>query len=338
MSRRHALSSQKIAKESEMNRSVRSLCVGVLGVFGAVLACSAQAQEAWPNKPVQMVVPWAAGGSVDSIGRAMGSALSEILGQQVVVMNRVGAAGTIGTATVANAKPDGYIVGWGPITPITNAPHLMKSVTYKVDSFDYVCQVFENMFTVAVPQDSPIKSLPELLTWLAANPGKATYGHLGVGSISHLSMENVLYAKGIKVVDAPYAGDAALLPDLQTGRVAFGTVTVAGSLGRPVRVLAVFSDKRHPGLPDVPTVAELKLPSLQPALNGIFVAKGTAPEVVRKLEGACEAAVKSEPFRTSMQKLREPVAYYGRDEFTKRVARDYSDKAKLVKILGLQPQ
>jgi tripartite-type tricarboxylate transporter receptor subunit TctC len=214
----------------------------------------------------------------------------------------------------------------------------MKSVPFKFDSFEYVYQVFENTFTVSVAQDSPFKSLPDLLAALAVNPGQATYGHLGVGSISHLSMDNVLHSRGLKVTDAPYAGDAALLPDLQTGRVTFGIVSVGGMMGRPVRMLAVFSDHRHPGVPEVPTVAELGMPTLQPALNGLFVAKGTSPEVVQKLEQSCEAAARSESFRTTMQKLREPTVYFGREEFTRRASRDDADKAKLVKTLGLQPQ
>ena len=320
-----------------MNAKARRLMPGLLV---ALLSWNlhAQGQESWPARNIQFIVPWAAGGSVDAIGRAVAGSLSTILGQQVVVMNRVGAAGTIGTSAVATAKPDAYTLGWGPITPITNAVHLMKEPPYRFDSFDYVCQVFENMFTVSVAQDSPFKSLPELLSHVAANPGKATYGHLGVGSISHLSMENVLYDKGVKVTDAPYSGDAALLPDLQTGRVSFGIVSVSGMLGRPVRALAVFADRRHPAAPEVPTVAELGSPTLQPALNGIFVAKGTPPEVMQKLEQSCEAATRSESFRGIMQKLREPVVYLGREEFTRRAARDNADKARLVKSLGLKPQ
>lgn len=320
-----------------MTFPIRTLIVGMMG---AALAWCAHAQSpgSWPGRNLQLVVPWTAGGSVDTIGRALSIPLSAILGQQVIAINRVGAAGTIGTAQVATATPDGYTLGWGPITPITNAAHLMKSVPYKFDSFEYVCQVFENMFTVSVPQDSPFKSLPDLLAYLATNSDKVTYGHLGVGSISHLSMENVLHAKGIKVTDAPYGGAAALMPDLQTGRVSFGITAVGDLPGRPIRALAVFADHRHPAAPDAPTVAELGLPTLQPALNGIFVAKGTPSEIVRKIEQSCEAASKSESFRNVMQKLREPIVYFGREEFTKRAARDYADKANLVKTLGLQPQ
>ena len=320
-----------------MNIRVREVFLGLIGV---VLACNtaAQGQEVWPSRSIQMVVPWAPGGSADTTGRALASSLSKILGQQVVVINRTGAAGTIGTAAVATAKPDGYTLGWGPITPITNAAHLMKSVPFKFDSFEYVCQIFENAFTVSVSQDSPFKSLPDLLAYVAANPGQASYGHLGVGSVSHLSMDNVLHAKGLKVTDVPYAGEAAMLPDLQTGRVNFGSVSVGGMMGRPVRLLAVFSDHRHTGVPNVPTVAELGLPTLQPAMNGMFVAKGTSQEVVQKLEQGCDAAAKSESFVAFMQKLREPIVYVGREEFTRRAYRDDADKAKLVKTLGLQPQ
>jgi tripartite-type tricarboxylate transporter receptor subunit TctC len=320
-----------------MKPSLNRIVAGIAFV-AAISVVHAQDAATYPSKPVQVIVPWAPGGIVDNVGRAVVRAIGASLGQPFIVTNRDGAAGTIGTAQLAAAKPDGYTLGWGPITPITNATHLMKSVSYEFDSFQYICQVFENTFAVAVAADSQFKSLPDLLAYLAANPGKVTYGHLGVGSISHLSMENVLHARNLKVIDAPYRGSPVILPDLQTGRLAFGIANVSDLMGRPVRILGIFADRRHPAIPDVPTLSELGLPSLQPALNGLIAPKGTPADLARRLEQACDAAVRSEEFRATMQKFREPIIYYGRDAFTERSARDNSDKAQLVKTLGLIPR
>ena len=138
------------------------------------------------NAADEMIVPFAAGGGVDIIARSIAAALSEEFGQRVVVVNRDGAGGTLGFNALAAAPADGYTLVAGPSTPITSAPYLVKGVRYRVNSFDYVCQVFENVFSIAVPANSKFKSARDLLAAAAANPGKLTYGHAGVGQVPHL--------------------------------------------------------------------------------------------------------------------------------------------------------
>jgi len=128
----------------------------------ALIALDANAQK-WPARPIDVIIPFPAGGSVDVIGRAVATAISEELGQQVVISNRDGASGTIGFNALASAPPDGYTLGAGPTTPIANAPYLMKGVRYGVDSFEYICHVFENAFTVTVAPQSKFKSAQELM-------------------------------------------------------------------------------------------------------------------------------------------------------------------------------
>jgi len=152
-----------------------------------MVATGAEAQP-WPQRPIEIIIPFAAGGGVDSVGRAVVEALSKEIGQQFVVRNQAGAAGTIGFGALARAEPDGYTLGFGPTTPITNAPHLMAGVKYDVGSFDYVCQVFENVFTIAVRPDSSIRSAQDLFAAAAKNPSQLTYGLAGPGSIPHLSV------------------------------------------------------------------------------------------------------------------------------------------------------
>lgn len=294
--------------------------------------------QTYPTRPIQVIVPWTAGGGVDAIGRAMAGAMAESLGQQLVVVNRDGAAGTIGTSVVANARPDGYTVAFGPLTPITNAPHLMKDLPYSFDSFTFVCQVFENAFGLAVGAESRFKSIAELVGFIEANPGKLSYGHFGAGSQSHLSMQNILTNRKLSVVEVPYKGDAAILPDLQTGRVDFGSVTVQSMIGRPVRLLGIFADARHPAFPDTPTIAEAGLPSMPPARNGFVVLKSTPADIVRRLESACEAAVKSEVVRITTERLRQPIVHLDRPAFTAKAEDDYRQRGALIKTLGLKPQ
>src|SRR5690242_18983586 len=166
----------------------KGACVAALAL--AWLSLEAHAQK-WPARPIEMILPFPAGGGVDVIGRAVDSALAEQSGQQVIVNNRDGASGTIGFNALAAAAPDGSTIAFGPTTPIANAPYLVKGVRYNVESFTYVCQVFENVFAVAVGPQSKVKSVQELLAAAKANPGKLTYGHAGIGTIPHLSMENM---------------------------------------------------------------------------------------------------------------------------------------------------
>lgn len=302
-------------------------------------ALPAPAQTAYPARPVQVIVGFPAGGSVDVMARNYIAVLSAQLGQQFVVVNRDGASGTIAFATLANAKPDGYTLGAGPTTPITNAPHLMKDIKYSLDSFEYVCQVFENVFTIGVPQNSPLRSIQDLIAAARANPGKLTYAHSGIGTVPHLAIASFALRVGIEVSAVAYRGEAPLLPDLIAGRVDFGGPAVSSVAGRPqLRALGVFADYRHPAFPDVPTFAEMGVPTLPPGLNGLFAPKGTPVEILQTLERGCEAVTKSDTFRAAAQKLHQPVVFLDRAAFAKRAAEDYRIKAELVQTLKINPQ
>jgi tripartite-type tricarboxylate transporter receptor subunit TctC len=316
-----------------MKKVLAALAVGLW------LTQAAGAQEAnFPNRPVQVIIPWAPGGNVDAIGRAVSGALSDALSAPFVVMNRDGAAGLIGTQALATARADGYTLGFGPTTPITNALHTLRNRPYGLDSFDYVCQIFQNMFAVTVRTDSPFRALPELVASLRERPGTLSYGHLGVGSLSHLSMAKLMREQSLVAQDVPYRGDAALLPDLIGGRLDFGVTSVGGMVGKPVRLLGVFSDRRHPSFPDVMTMTEQGLPTLQPAMNGIVAPRGLPEAVLVRLEQGCRQVAQSPALAQAMRRLNEEVVYLDRAEFTRRTVADFAEKAELVQQLGLQTQ
>ena len=299
-------------------------------------AAFAHAQTGYPTRPVQVIVGFPAGGNVDVMARHLAAAMSEQLRQQFIVVNLDGASGAIGFGMLANATPDGYTLGGGPTTPISIAPHLMKDLKYGVKSFDYICQSFENVFTVAVLADSPLRSINDLLAAGRANPGKPTYGHAGVGTVPHLSVANLAYRTNVELTAIAYRGEAPMLLDLLAGRVSFGAPSVGAIVGRNLRVLAVFADRRHPAFPDAPTFSELGMPSMPPGLNGLFAPKGTPPAVLAKLEQACARAVQSDAFRAAAERLNQPVVYLNGADFAARALADYQYKGELIKALGIK--
>ncbi|MEO8132434.1 MAG: tripartite tricarboxylate transporter substrate binding protein [Betaproteobacteria bacterium] len=169
----------------------RSLAMALVGYLAGGLAA---AQPAWPERPIQLVVPFPAGGGVDVIARPFAEMLGEQLHQPVVVIPRDGAAGTIGMGVVGNARPDGYTLAFTPNGPITVQPHVIPTLAYKPDNFQPLCQVFAVQYVLAVRPDSPYKTLSELLAAAKAQPGKVSYGFGGVATAPHLAISQLTIA------------------------------------------------------------------------------------------------------------------------------------------------
>jgi tripartite-type tricarboxylate transporter receptor subunit TctC len=303
-------------------------------------ACQGALAQSWPSKQIEMIIAFPAGSGVDVIGRAVGAAISQQVGQSVVVLNRDGAAGTLGFGALAGAAPDGHSIAFGPTTPIANAPYLVKGVRYNVESFSYICQVFENVFAVAVGPQSKIKSVQELLAAAKDNPGKLTYGHAGIGTIPHLSMENLGDALNHKFNAVPFRGDAPLVPALLRGEVDFAAVGVSTIRPQPaIRALAIFADRRHAAYPDVPTVKELGVKtSVPPGHNGLFAPSGISADVRKSLEAACRTALKHESIAKVMANTGQSIEYLSGADFHAQTVADYKSKGELIKRLGLGAQ
>ncbi|MBN8920468.1 MAG: tripartite tricarboxylate transporter substrate binding protein [Rhizobiales bacterium] len=306
-------------------------------VAAAMLQMNGAAAQTYPTRQIELIIPWVAGGGVDIVGRSVAAAMGAELGQNFVVLNRDGAAGTIGFNALSGATPDGYTLGGGPTTPIANAPYLVKGTRYTVESFDYICQYFENVFALTVRDDSRFKSMQELLAAAKADPGKLTYGHAGPGTIPHLAAENVGLELGIKFQPVPFRGDAQLLPVLLKGDVDFGSVALASLRGQKVRPLLVFADKRHPAFPDVPIASEVGVAtSVPPGHNGMFGPKGLPNDVRQKLETACGNAVKGEAVQKSVTNVGGLTTYLSSEDFRKQTVTDYKFKGDLMRKLGLE--
>lgn len=322
-------------RKSPFAASATALILIVAYAFAGATSANAQA---WPTKPIELIIPWSPGGGVDFIARAMAQSMSEQLGQKMFVTNREGAAGTIGFRAVADAAPDGYVLGGGPATPITNAPYLVSGVHYTPESFDYICQYFENVFAIVVAKDSKFTTAKELIDAAKTSPVKLNYGSPGVGSIGHLSAETLGDGLKLNLQHVPFRGDAAGLPVLLKGDLDFMVPALSSVRGRnDVRVLAVFSDSRQPILPDVPSVRELGVTNpLVQGLNGIFAPKGLPPAAKTALEKTCADAVKSSVVAKAMDTTGQVVAYLSGDQFRARAIADYKAKGELIRRLGLE--
>lgn len=311
-------------------------CLAVALLPLALVTLDANAQK---SRTIEMIIPFPAGSGVDVIGRSVAAALSEQLGQQVVVNNRDGASGTIGFNALAAAAPDGNTIAFGPTTPIANAPYMVKGARYQVDSFDYICQIFENVFTLAVAPQSKFKSAQELIAAARENPGKLTYGHAGNGTIPHLSVENFADALKLKFQPVPFRGDAPVLPTLLKGDIDFGAPAVSTIHGQNFRPLLVFLGQRHPAYPDVPIARELGATSdVPPGHNGLYAPGGLPAAIRASLERNCADAIGSDVVRKMITNTGQTIRYLAGAEFQAQTVADYAFKGELIRRLGLLAQ
>lgn len=319
------------------SRSSMHLRIGGAIAALAVLAADASGEEAYPSRPVQVIVPFSAGGNSDLMARPFLDALGKSLAGTFVVVNREGAGGTIGFGGLATAKPDGHTLGFGPTSPMTNAPHMMKKLAFGFDDFEYVCHVFENVLSVAVAPTSKITSLNNLVELARKAPGKLTYGTAGVASLPHLTGEGFAQRAGIQVTHVPFRGDGQVIPQVLGGQVDF-SISGVGSATENLRALAVFSDTRNAAVPDVPTAVELGLPSMPPGYQGLFAPKGTPSGILTTLQKGCRAVVESEDFRSYARRAHQTLRYLDGAAFTQRAREDYDFKGKLIRNLNLGGQ
>lgn len=302
----------------------------------------ASAADTFPSHPVEFIVPFAPGGGLDQNARAFAQRYAEVLSQTVVVNNLSGAAGTIGLQNVVRAKPDGYTLAFTPAVPLSSGPHRLKSVKYNLDSFDYVCQVFDNIFSIAVRQDSPYKTLDDLLADARKRPDAVSYGTSGVGSIPHLGTANIENEAKVTLNHIPYKGDGPMLADLLSDRLDFGGVLASSITGQieagKLRLLAVYSDKRHPAFPDVPTLTEAGVPVVQLSFGGLLAPAGTPKPVLAKLETACAEVTKSEAYLDWANRANQVIDYLPSEAFRARMKQDSDQQAATLQRLGIQAE
>lgn len=299
-----------------------------------VCAPIAAVAQTYPTRTIEMIVPFPAGANSDLAARPLADALSKALGQPVVVANKDGAAGVIGTGAVAAEQPDGYTLGFSAMGVVTAQPHLRDGMRYSAASFDYICQVTDVIVVASVSNESPHKSFKDLVAYIRANPEKVTYGHPGPGTVPNLLMLQMSTDNGLKLTAVPFRGDALGFNALLGNHIDVLMSADATVAGKNVRTLAAFGDERLAAMPDVPTTKELGLGTGFGTPNALFAPKGLPPEVLAKLRSACATVMKSEPTLDAMKKARHNVRYLDGDALAARVGRDADTIGALIKKTG----
>ncbi|OZI57115.1 Bug family tripartite tricarboxylate transporter substrate binding protein [Bordetella genomosp. 1] len=277
-------------------RLSRRLALTFATLCCAVVPSWAMAQENYPARQVRAVVPFPAGGINDTIGRLLFKTLSDKLGTTVVVENKPGAGGTIGTQSAATSAPDGYTVLLGAASTIAVAPNLYRNVGYDVArDLIAVGGIASVPSVLIVSSQSPYKTWAELAAADRARPGALTYGSAGAGTSHHVQAELLNIRAGTRFMHVPYRGGAPAMTDLIGGQIDLMVdplpTTLAGVQGQRVRPLAITTEARSPLLPDVPTLKELGVDYNASTWFGLFVPAGTPPQAVARLSEALQAAL-----------------------------------------------
>ena len=277
--------------------------------------------QAYPSKPIRLIVPFAAGGSSDVMARGLAKQLSDQMGVQVVVENKPGAGGGVAMEATAKAAVDGHTLLYGTIGTNSVAPVLFKNLPVDpVRDLAPVSLAALNPSVLIVNASLPINSLQDLIAYAKANPGKLTYASAGNGSISHLATDLLNSTAGIALVHVPYKGGGAASTDLLSGQVSLmiETITNAMSLVRTgkVRAIANSGSKRWPTAPDLPTFSEAGLPTFQvDSWTGVFVAAGTPRPIVERLGAEMARAARNADYRNAMTQIGVEAASSTPDAF-----------------------
>ena len=321
-----------------MKSSWRVLCTAL----GAVtLIAQAWAQDAFPSKPITLVVPFPPGGVADIVARPAADAMSRYLKQPVVIENKAGAGGGIGMGYVAKAKPDGYtlLLALSSISILPEADKVTgRTPLYALDNFVPIARFTADPTVLAVRTDSPWKTLQDFIADAKRRPGAITYGSSGNYGTMHMPMEMFSNSAGIKLLHIPYTGGGPAVVALLGGNVdalSTGPSTVIQHVkAGKVRVLASWGDKRLASLPDVPTLSESGVDAVFFQWSALFAPAGTPEPVLAKLREAARAAAADNQFVTALAALETPVQYLDAPELQRFWEADAKKLAEAVRRVG----
>jgi tripartite-type tricarboxylate transporter receptor subunit TctC len=283
-------------------------------LFGVALAALASvagpaAAQDYPNRPITMIIPFAAGGPTDVLGRIVGARMGDLLGQQVVIENVGGAGGMTGSARVAQAAPDGYTIALGTVGTHAQGQSLYKKPLYNAATdFTPVALIAEVPIVLIARKDFPANNLQEFVDYTKKNQDKITFGSAGTGSATHLGCVVLNTAMGTNITHVPYRGTGPAMQDLQGGRIDFLCEVVSTAKpqidGGAVKAISILTKQRSPALPNVPTAAEQGLANVEAyTWNAIFLPKGAPDAVVKKLHDATLAAMHTPAVKERLEGL-----------------------------------
>jgi tripartite-type tricarboxylate transporter receptor subunit TctC len=308
---------------------------------GALLLPSMARAADWPTGPVTFVVGYAAGGSTDINARELGQVMTPVIGQQIIIDNKGGAAGSIGLRAVAAAKPDGQTLFVAVGTNVIINPHVQKGMIDTLAALAPICQITSYQYVLVVGNKVPANNAAELVALAKKDPEKLTYSSSGVGGNNHLAGALFAEAAGIKLTHVPYKGTGPAVADVISGQITmnFSSLPPAVSQikGGNLKALAVTGDKRVKSLPDVPTLKEQGIDVVVTSWQGLFAPAKTPADILDKIEKAAKEAMKNPKWEEALARdgLEQPPDRT-RAEFTKFVADEHAFWGKTLKKLNIE--
>jgi tripartite-type tricarboxylate transporter receptor subunit TctC len=323
----------------------RRLLAGLPAAALATTLTRPASAQAWPTRPVKLVIPFPAGGATDIIGRTLATRLGTALSQQVVVENRPGAGGSIGADMVAKAPADGYTVLMGTGSTHSVGPAINPRMPYDAArDFAPVAHVANAPSVLVVGAGFPARTVQELVALLRRSPGRYNFGSSGIGTYPHLSAEMFKWrAGGLFVVHIPYRGTGLVITDLVSGQIAFLMDSVVSAQPHirdgKVRPLAVSGERRSPSLPEVPTFAEAGIGGMDISnWFGAFVPAGTPPEVLARLNREINAALRAPEVLERLERAGAEPAGGSPEQFARLIRADHENWKAVIKRAGIKPE
>ena len=322
-----------------MNRRNFNVLAAALAAFTAIPAA---AQSTWPNKPITLVVPYAPGGTADALARVLAQHLGTRLKVSVVVLNKAGASGVIGAASVAQAPADGYTVLYDA-TPLSINPHLQKLPFDAAKDLQPVALVGVTPMLVVVPKNSPYNTLQELIAAAAKASGNLTFCSGGQGTVQYMGAELFNQGVGIKMLHVPYRAGGLALQAILAGEVDMGFFNLPALSshikGGALKPLAITSAKRNPLFPNVPTISEAGVKNYEVyEWNGMFVPSTTPAEIVTRLNTAVREVLAMPEVKARFDALGSEIVGSQPDEFRKRLAAESARWAETIKAAGIKKE
>ena len=314
----------------------RQILIASAGPALLALAPLAQASS-FPERPLNFICPWPAGGTADLTMRAPCSAAAKVLGQTIVFENKAGASGMLGLKAMLGAKPDGYTICQIPISVVRFAQLGSVQIDPAKD-LSYLARTSGQTFGIAVRADSPHRSLIELVAAGKAAPGKVSYGSSGIGGATHVGMEEFALAAGVQFNHIPYKGDAQALQDLLGGQIdalADSSTWAPHVKAGKLRLLATWGETRTRDFAEVPTLREQGIDVVVDAPNGVGAPRGLEPAIEKRLREAFKASANSADFQAACDKIDAPVMYLDGPDYEKYVATTLRKEIQLIERLKL---
>jgi tripartite-type tricarboxylate transporter receptor subunit TctC len=313
----------------------RHLCT-IAATIAATLGLSAGATaQGYPDRIIELVVPATPGSSADILGRVLADGMGAALGQRIVVLNKVGAGGMLGTAEAARAKPDGYTLVHTAVYAMTVQPLTEKQTGYTHKSFEPICQTFKND-QVIVARPNTYKNVADLIAASKAKPGGLNYGTPGVGTIPYLSIAELSQITKVAFNHVPFRGPPETIQMTAAGQIDFAVAPLTAAANSGLAMPGLFAQKRNASIPDVPTVKEQGFDVAPLSIGGLFAPAGIPAEVKRKLDDACKAAMNSDAFKLIAKRTFQPSDYSADSAgFKANIDKDVEEKRRLLTALGM---